>query len=132
LKGRTHAPRQRFCGTACWYTYLRAHPEQNPGWRDGIRKRVYGPNWGEQKRLARERDQYTCQRCGVWQVRPRLHVHHLQPRRMFGSDYEAANALENLVSLCRPCHLLTEWETERAWALARTVGVQATVAAPDA
>jgi predicted HNH restriction endonuclease len=38
-----------------------------------------------------------------------MEVHHIIPFRHFGIEgYLAANALENLVSLCRACHMLRE------------------------
>ena len=43
-----------------------------------------------------ERDGWRCRKCG----RPgQLHVHHLQPVHLGGSD-----APENLVTWCRSCH----------------------------
>lgn len=76
--------------------------------RDG-----YGPNWKEQRRKALERDGYTCQYCGKqanqekwWQI----HVHHKRKIRWFydhevqAIDYENANDLDNLVTLCKACH----------------------------
>jgi 5-methylcytosine-specific restriction endonuclease McrA len=47
--------------------------------------------------LARDK---TCQHCGI---NGRLHVHHIIPFRMF-SDIAWANADDNLVALCPPCH----------------------------
>lgn len=70
-----------------------------------------GPNWNEQKRNARKRDNYTCQGCGVHQNQygKCLDVHHIVPFRNFGVDnYLQANHLDNLVSLCKTCHMLTE------------------------
>lgn len=70
-----------------------------------------GPNWKEQRRKARKRDDYTCQGCGIHQKQygKALDVHHIVPFRDFGVDnYLQANHLENLVSLCKTCHMLTE------------------------
>lgn len=70
-----------------------------------------GPNWREQCRKARKRDRYTCQACGVHQKQygKSLDVHHIVPFRMFGLDrYAEANHLDNLISLCRTCHMLLE------------------------
>lgn len=74
---------------------------------DGYR----GPNWDQQRRLARKRDNYTCQTCGIHQKQygKALDVHHIVPFRDFGVDnYLQANHLENLVSLCKTCHMLIE------------------------
>lgn len=97
----------RFCGTTCWYSYIRTHAEEHPGFRGGFPP-YYGPNWSHQARLARERDGNICQDCGLRQERPRLDVHHLVPRRTFGSDHQTANDLANLVTLCKACHTTRE------------------------
>lgn len=71
----------------------------------------YGPDWKSQKRKARKRDNYTCQICGIDQSKyPRaLDVHHIIPFRKFGlKNYQQANQLSNLVSLCKHCHRKVE------------------------
>jgi predicted nucleic acid-binding Zn ribbon protein len=60
-----------------------------------------GPNWDRQSKAARQRDNDTCQHCGI--SAPHLPVHHIMPFRLF-TDYRAANALDNLVTLCPICH----------------------------
>ncbi len=67
----------------------------------------YGPNWETQNRLARTRDQNTCQNCGAHGAGVILHVHHKIPFRQWPS-YEQANRLENLVTLCPVCHRKAE------------------------
>lgn len=52
----------------------------------GIRKQVL------------ERDDYTCQMCGL-QKKTKLHVHHVLKRREGGSD-----CLDNLLTVCPSCH----------------------------
>jgi DEAD/DEAH box helicase domain-containing protein len=77
----------------------------------------YGPNWGKQRDAARARDGYRCQGCGAAELSGRQHdVHHRIPFRAFVADparregrpveraWEAANVLENLVTLCSACH----------------------------
>lgn len=56
----------------------------------------YGPDWHIQRTSCLQRDDYTCQECGA---RDDLEVHHWDPYR-FCFD----NSLENLVTLCAPCH----------------------------
>lgn len=70
--------------------------------------RPYGSNWNAQARKARLRDGQTCQDCGLHQIRPKLDVHHLIARRLYGGDFDRANDLTNLVTLCRPCHTIRE------------------------
>jgi len=67
----------------------------------------YGANWAQQKKAARERDQFTCQICGRLEE-GRVHdVHHKTPFRSFVS-FRQANQLENLITLCPSCHRRAE------------------------
>jgi 5-methylcytosine-specific restriction endonuclease McrA len=93
----------RFCSSRCWYDHVREHPEANGRYLGG-RFPYYGANWNEQARLARKRDNYTCQDCGVYQTNPKLDVHHVIPRRDFDGDWVRANHLDNLITLCKSCH----------------------------
>lgn len=81
----------------------------------------YGPNWEEQRRLALERDSYTCQTPGCEVTREDhlettgvdLHVHHLKPFEHFvekhGEDaYLHGNELSNLLTVCSNHH--PQWE----------------------
>lgn len=95
-----------YCGREC-------HPgappgRKNPNWKGGYEP-YYGENWLEQRRKALERDGHTCQSCGHAPSDDDrdLDVHHIRPLRTF-DDLEDANALDNLVSLCRSCH--STWE----------------------
>jgi transposase/predicted RNA-binding Zn-ribbon protein involved in translation (DUF1610 family) len=82
--------------------------EDNPMWKGGAND-YYGPSWYAARRQARERDGYTCQRCGMTdeehleEYHQELHVHHIQPFRTF-QDHQNANKLDNLITLCRDCH----------------------------
>jgi len=71
----------------------------------------YGPDWESQRCRVRERDGYRCRHCGRPEAGGREHdVHHLQPFRTFdyrpgyNENYRAANALDNLITLCPECH----------------------------
>ncbi len=70
-------------------------------------KKYYGPNWLQQRKRARKRDNYTCQNptCGITEEEygQELSVHHKAPFVYF-NDYLEANKLDNLISLCEPCH----------------------------
>lgn len=102
----------RFCSRGCANDRNRLKTgENNPNWRGG-RVIYYGLNWKEQRRLARERDGHTCQRCGITEAvyGQELDVHHIKAFRHFGyivsgnDNYLTANDLTNLVSLCMRCH----------------------------
>lgn len=71
-----------------------------------------GPQWDKKRKLALKRDSYRCSDCDAEQG-PNgvsLDVHHITPRHKFvgedGSiDWDSANDVDNLISLCRSCHL---------------------------
>ncbi len=67
----------------------------------------YGPNWLQQRHLARARDHYQCVNCGTPENGRERPVHHKIPFREF-SSYLQANVLENLATLCTKCHRLAE------------------------
>lgn len=79
----------------------------HPNWEGG-HESYYGPSWTfELKEKVRERDNRTCQDCGVEEAElpQRLDIHHKIPFRLFGVEkHEKANEIENLISLCRSCH----------------------------
>lgn len=66
-------------------------------------KKYYGANWQIQRSRAIVRDDGKCVDCGSDSVN--LHVHHLLSLRSFDGDWKLANVLENLVTVCPPCHL---------------------------
>ncbi len=73
----------------------------------------YGPNWLKQRHLARERDDFTCQACGLSESNQQHDVHHRIPFRLCRDadgmiSYRLANRLDNLVTLCRNCHRRAE------------------------
>lgn len=70
-------------------------------WREDAN--VYGSGWDRLRRLVRQRDGYRCQVCGAPELEKAHAVHHKIPFRMF-SNPEQANRLDNLVTLCHPCH----------------------------
>ncbi|THE63308.1 HNH endonuclease [Salinadaptatus halalkaliphilus] len=59
--------------------------------------RGYGDGWDELRRATLRRDGYACTRCGADDRT--LQAHHVVPRGAGGPD-----ELENLLTLCRPCH----------------------------
>jgi len=67
----------------------------------------YGKNWDCQRQLARERDRFKCQVCGLEERGSAHHVHHIIPFRNF-NQYIEANELSNLITLCPNCHQRAE------------------------
>ncbi|WP_276258415.1 homing endonuclease associated repeat-containing protein [Haloglomus litoreum] len=105
-----------FCDLDCyseWCSQKRTGPD-SPRWKGGG-DLYYGPNWQRQRRARLELDDNTCQWCGrtesdsVDEFDRGLSVHHRKPVREFHDergdiDWEAVNTLDNLVTLCLPCH----------------------------
>lgn len=83
----------------------------NPNFITGEKICWHGSNWSSQRRKALARDNYTCQICGKGEsdLPPgiNLHVHHIIPFRKW-PNYEAANHLSNLITLCPSCHRAEE------------------------
>ncbi len=110
---------RHFCSRKCYGVWQSQHRvgENNPAWRGGDID-YYGPNWHNQRRAARKRDKHRCRHCGITEKKlgHELDVHHIQPFRTFGyipelnDHYLAANTLSNLISLCKHCHRLAEYE----------------------
>ena len=63
----------------------------------------YGSDFTDELKIAvRERDNYTCQICGIVYKDVILDVHHI--------DYDKFNnSIINLISLCRSCHAKTNY-----------------------
>jgi len=79
---------------------------RSPSWLGGCEK-YYGSNWVKQARLARQRDEFICQKCGISELElgKSLDVHHKTPFRIFGvKNCKEANNLDNLTCLCPSCH----------------------------
>lgn len=103
------APTSRFCSRRC--QGMQRTGESNPNWKGGSSVPYYGRNWVNQRRNARRRDNYTCQKCGVTEAELGVHldVHHVIPFRKFGVDrYLEANRIANLLSVCKGCHASLE------------------------
>ena len=69
-----------------------------------------GLSWKVQRRLARDRDNDTCQLCGKHHPNWRPDVHHVTPFRLSQS-----HALPNLICYCRSCHLKEEAKVQELW-----------------
>lgn len=74
-----------------------------------------GLSWKIQRRLTWERDNYTCQHCGISPIteknpKYKPDCHHVVPYRTSFS-----HALANLISLCRKCHLKEDSKENSPW-----------------
>ncbi len=74
-------------------------------WRSSVND--YGKDWKRITAEVRARDGYACQVCGLPESGRAHDVHHKTPFRAFASAAEA-NRLENLITLCPPCHRRAE------------------------
>lgn len=107
-----------FCDRECYATWLVRERRQNdvwvesdnPNWRNGSNQEDrYGQGWPRARNRALLRDEYTCQRCGATSadLGRNPDVHHVEPVRTY-DDPAKAHSLDNLVCLCRDCHLEVE------------------------
>jgi len=89
----------RSCATATYNSKFKVGPG-NPNWKGGPAL-AYGAYWKATKIKVRDRDK-VCTNCGKTpqQNGRALDVHHLEPFRFSGD-----NSLDNLVALCRSCHM---------------------------
>jgi len=86
------------------------HPHYNEN-KDEV---SYGPGWMDIAAQVRERDNHSCQRCGmensehIEKYGNGLTVHHIKPLKQFKEgeeiDYSEANDTSNLITLCYICH----------------------------
>lgn len=88
--------------------------QEHYNWKGGYGN-DYGPNWDRQREKARQRDNHTCQACGVEESEYHrdLDVHHIRRKEWFVENcgdewWQEANDLSNLVTLCMSCH--ADWE----------------------
>jgi len=62
--------------------------------------------WMEVRERCFERDRYQCQRCGRSRGGVVLNAHHIKPWK---SHKDGRLKLENLITLCKPCHYSVHW-----------------------
>ena len=98
--------KRKVCSRVC-YAKLRATlytGDRSHFWRGG-KTAPYIGEWREQRRQALQRDGRLCVLCGS---DDRVNVHHIIPHR-----YSQSHALDNLATLCRPCHSREELKVNR-------------------
>ena len=81
---------------------------EHPNWKGGIAYLPYASEFNDKlKEFIRERDNYTCQECGVSQSEC---IYPLSPHHI---DYDKMNCAEtNLISLYQSCHSKTNYNRE--------------------
>jgi 5-methylcytosine-specific restriction endonuclease McrA len=106
-RDKSHVNDRNFCSSRCMGHWQSENikGENSPSWKGGY-KPYYGQDWSARRRQARERDGYCCRSCGLKEedVTYTLEVHHIRPVRLFDNPNDA-NSLDNLITLCRPCHV---------------------------
>lgn len=98
-----------FCDLDCYGEWLSSHvvgPDHHQ-WEGGTI--AYGRRWWRVRRQALERDDHRCQQCGrdADELGREPDVHHLEAVRSHEAP-EDAHRLDNVVTLCRPCHRRVE------------------------
>lgn len=109
-----------YCDPECKGDYMANNLTGENGlhWKGG-HERDYGPNWNQQRKKRLEKDGYECVICSMSNGEHHeeydvdLHVHHIERKESFRDnngelDFERANRLENLITLCYKCH--GRWE----------------------
>lgn len=105
-----------FCTHNCYRNWMSKwqRGDKNPAWRGG-KVHYYGPNWNQARIRVLDRDDEECKGCGMtrddhYKNHGRdLEIHHITPLREFDGDFEAANDINNLVTLCIQCHAKAEY-----------------------
>lgn len=93
---------KKCCSRECYEIWrgIRQMGQYNPNWKGGI-SFDYGRNWKIHRQLCLERDKYVCRICGN---KEGLCVHHIIPLSDFNGDWEHANNINNLITVCRSHH----------------------------
>jgi len=93
--------------------------ENNATWFGGKTKERYPVGWSPHyKDSIRERDNHTCQMCGIKEedCGVKHNVHHI--------DYDKSNlSPDNLISLCGKCHGITNFNRDQ-WTIGFTIKTQ--------
>lgn len=110
----------QFCGYECYGKWRSENitGESHPRYKPDKEDISYGQNWHRQRERCLGRDGYECRTCEMSREQhlekyeKDLNVHHIKKLRSFdtgdGINYEAANSLSNLITLCYSCHQM--WE----------------------
>jgi hypothetical protein len=102
----------KYCSRKCYYKAKsdNVKGENNPNYKEGYEPNYdYGDNWYQMRRKTLDRDNRRCIICKESEsnLERGLEVHHINPIRSFEIP-EKANTLDNLVTLCKNCHIEVE------------------------
>jgi 5-methylcytosine-specific restriction endonuclease McrA len=114
---RFESQSEHFCDRSCMADFYSENNsgEENPNWGGGFSGHD-GRLWQKRREQVMERDNRECQECGMSEQKHfeeygcSLDAHHIVPARTFDSD-EAAHELDNLMALCKVCHVEVEQQT---------------------
>jgi hypothetical protein len=99
--------RLRMCRTCFNLSRQRGRPygERHPMWKGGVTKHLarFTPEYKTWRASVFQRDNYTCQDCGI--RGGRLQAHHIKSQHKFP---ELRLVLDNGLTLCHPCHTKTD------------------------
>lgn len=99
-----------FCSRKCFAQWRSENKsgKDSWNWKGGLSLEPYGAEFNNKlKKHIRKRDNYTCQECGYTEEKlgHKLSIHHI--------DYcKTHNEPNNLISLCKSCHLQTNYKRE--------------------
>lgn len=106
--------KHKFCGLDCKNKWMSEtfSGEGGPSWNGGItptiNKRCNSKEWAIIRKQVYERDNYTCQICGIkcsgYNRADKIQCDHIIPERLGGDD-----SLGNLQTLCMRCHRFKDW-----------------------
>jgi hypothetical protein len=113
------------------YQVARAARAVREGWRGKVYRvkaetGLKPAEWRVLRDAVLERDNYTCQRCDKkYRTKSKLSVHHIIARVNGGS-----NEMENLITLCHPCHDWVEINADEQNGLLTRAGIMGSLDDP--
>ena len=84
------------------------HPRYIDGRSKFLSPARYGDDWDAIRLVVYRRDKFTCQDCRIKGIR--LDIHHKIPYL-----YSGDNSIENLITLCRKCHMKEEQRLKKEY-----------------
>lgn len=89
---------------------VRLRREKEKAYKETIRREWFDKEeYGKVRIAVLERDDYTCQNCGIKKP-SKFHVHHIQKKIDGGPD-----TLDNLITVCPSCHQTVELLSREGW-----------------